>query len=348
MESAMNIRVPKFSCIIDRVPFPADVRDGAAWDRFWQEIISDEKLTYPRGVGLTQFEKEPCRSLSNCLESFYAVPINALRHDIGYHRFRDHLSLFDRLGYKHILCGGNGISILPYMCAHQGFTVTAVDISPTAVRYSQAHPAEEEFYLRFFTLGLQMPDQGGSSDQESGKPQVEPAHSPLSRLEQLRQIVRRANRPGGSIQFEARDLFEYEPGDEIFDAIILQNLVEHFSERDQHRLAERLYRCLARGGILIVESQCLALDDPNLEFSDAIEGSFEQVGFLFHLKDAYRWKKEQYQVRPWQIVKGLRLTGRGATETIEAEFTERAATALASDLEQLRHGRKLVIFQYAR
>jgi hypothetical protein len=109
-------------------------------------------------------------------------------------------------------------------------------------------------------------------------------------------------------------------------------------------VAARFYQWLAPGGLLIVESQhhlSVLFGGYLSGAADGIEEYFEAAGFLFHLKEAYLWQNEQY-ARWRQQPEEVRYRTQGA---IAEGFNQRAEVLRAVDFEQVRQGRKLVIFR---
>jgi hypothetical protein len=341
------VRVPKFERPGVWPPFPSDPRNGRGWDDFWRAILTSAPLR-PDELDSAGAGSEAPRRVRQWLDEFYAEPLAALRMDCADHRYRAHLDTFISLGLQRVLCAGNGISVLPYMFAHRGFGVAAVDVSNAATEFARAHPPEEKYFLRFFTLGLRLSEPVADSAAPPGDRRTASATRRSHRLEQMRQAIQEAHRPGGGLDFTTSDLFSYEPGEGSFGAAILQNVAEHFPRADRELLAGRLYRWLAPGSVLVVESQHLSVLDPDGRALRGIEEAFEAAGFLFHLKEAYLWQREQKRVAWWQIPKAARLSSRGYRDQIQEEFGRRAEVLRATDYSQVRQGRKMVIFQYGR
>jgi hypothetical protein len=343
----MRVRVPKFERSELWPSFPDDPRDPHAWESFWQAVL-DQAPSEPRGAEQAGPAEDPADRLWRSLQGFYEEPLDILRMDLADHRYRGHLAVWDTLGVRRVLCAGNGISVLPYMFSHRGLEVTAADVSNAATDFVRSHPPEEKLFLRFFSLGLSLPEPGAAVDSAAGRQRAEGNALRAPRLAQLREAVRTAHRPGGSHRFMASDLFAYEPGAASFEAAVLQNVAEHFSLTDRRVLAERLYHWLVPGGVLVVESQFLSLLDRAGRIQEGVEEAFEGAGFLFHLKEAYLWQREQTRAGWWQVPKAVRLSGRNRRAQIQEEFHRRAQAAREADLAQVRAGRRMVVFQYGR
>ena len=96
---------------------PRDMHDSAAWDRYWNGHVSN-------GIGpglydMMAGDPETARAMAE-------------------------------MGIKAVLCAGSGISQEPRALAEAGFEVTALDLSPVAMKFAQAWnigPADLERFL---------------------------------------------------------------------------------------------------------------------------------------------------------------------------------------------------------
>lgn len=307
-------------------PFPENPRDAEGWNRFWQAVLDHQpgKTTAHGGLSLRSAFSRFWQAIS-ASQGPSGFDIEWLRTDYSDYQYREeHIPIFDEMEHRRILCAGSGICSLPYLFFHCGFNTVAVDLSSVATHFTRDHPPNEETFVRLFTR-RPLP----SFDSHAWS--------------EVRQAIRDAHRPNGTLDFLTADLFAWNPGDGSFDAAVMRHVVEHFSPADRAVLAERLYRWLAPGGILIVESQHYLSLGSGDEISDGIEEVFEAAGFLFHLKEAYRWQSQQYKL--WFELPVLARADRQIE--MAYEFNERAAAIGASDLEQVRQGRKLVIFRHS-
>jgi SAM-dependent methyltransferase len=240
---------------------------------------------------------------------------------------------------RRMLFGGNGISPLPRFFAHGGCDVTALDTSSVATQFARQQPLDEWAWERW-----------------ASRPQRWP-----SMKERRAQAAAGAlGRPLGQLEYVTADLFDWEPGEESFDAAILAQVAEHYGEADRTALAKRLYSWLRPGGILVLQSQLsFSLVWPLDLAKEGVEESFEAAGFLLHRGAAYRWCKHHLvpldgatarERRRWNPRWWHRLTP-GAVErrerrnselaALEREFVRLREENEPSDWEQVHAGAKL-------
>jgi|SRR5712664_140929 len=159
---------------------PRNLHDPAAWDRYWDGFVS-------HGFGP------------------------------GFHDFvaadPERMSVMAEMGIKTVLCAGNGISQEPHMLAGAGFDVTALDLSPLAVKLAQT-----------WNFG--------------------PAD--LARIlapEQLKST--------GSARFMVGDLFDLAVCPGPFDMIIERRTLQNFPEEERGRALDALIARLAKNGVFL-------------------------------------------------------------------------------------------------
>jgi SAM-dependent methyltransferase len=292
----------------DEIAFPHDPRNGTAWDRFWEDLLAG-------GHSLRYIRLEATDGA-----------------------YRGHIATLHDFGMRRVLFAGNGITVLPYLFAHCGLQAVAVDISSVATDFAAQHPPEEALFLDFFSET--------SPQRHAGSADILPHFDP----EKTRQAMHDARRSGGSQEFLREDLFTYEPGDGAFGAIVMNYVAEHYPANDRHALAERLYSWLAPGGILVIESRYDQLKLLNWEGSvkEGLEEPFEAAGFLVHLREAYVWRQEAVQAKPWQIFKLHQRSDPVFINRIKEDFDQRAQQIRLSDFAHVREGRRLVIFRLGR
>lgn len=96
---------------------PGDMHDPAAWDRYWNGHMSNG--IGPRFYDMMAGDPETARAMA-------------------------------QMDIKSVLCAGSGISQEPRALAEAGFEVTALDLSPVAMKLAQAWnfgPADLELFL---------------------------------------------------------------------------------------------------------------------------------------------------------------------------------------------------------
>jgi 2-polyprenyl-3-methyl-5-hydroxy-6-metoxy-1,4-benzoquinol methylase len=274
-----------------------------------------------------------------------------LRQDHTDYQYRNYIGdLIEPHGTR-CLVAGNGISVLPEMLSHFGMEVCSVDCSATAVEYCRHHPSLEIERLAFFG---------------SGRPVAE------TEVSTIRKRMGESHDETGSSDYLVDDLFSCTRGTETLDLIIMQNVIEHFVAEDRVSLAHRLYAWLKPGGIAIVESQnYLGIVAPRRTEQMGIEVSFEAAGFLFHLRESYVWRQEQFRVMDDERLRMQEVAGSGGGwfsprrstreldrrsierlslmhEGIQEGFRVRCDALRDSDMQQRRVGRKIVVFRSSR
>jgi 2-polyprenyl-3-methyl-5-hydroxy-6-metoxy-1,4-benzoquinol methylase len=97
---------------------PADWRDIAGWNVYWERIIELETLRRSHITGADSFVV--CRYMVDWVE----------------------------LGHPtRVLVAGNGISALPRLLARAGFAVTALDVSRAATEFARTHEPPDEYWV---------------------------------------------------------------------------------------------------------------------------------------------------------------------------------------------------------
>lgn len=159
---------------------PADVHDVAAWDRYWEGHAA-------HGLG-------PARS-------------DAMASD------PDLVNLMMQLGLKTVLCAGNGLSQEPIALAALGFRVTALDLSPRAVMYTQNF--DPDF------------------------------------LYQMHCSPGKVSEGGGEINFVTGNLLEAEVCPGPYDVVIERCTVQLFNKKERHLALNRLIARLGNPGLFV-------------------------------------------------------------------------------------------------
>ena len=159
---------------------PCDVHDSAVWDRYWHDQMA-HGLTPPL---FDMFLNDA--PLIQCL--------------------------IER-GAKTVLCAGNGMSQEPRALAAAGFEVTAIDLSPTAIRLSQA-----------WQFGPKELDNFCKKEQRV---------------------------PGGSARFVIGDVLDRSVCPGPFDAIIERRTLQLFPEKERGTALDALASRLQPNGLLL-------------------------------------------------------------------------------------------------
>ncbi len=101
--------------------FPKPASDSVDWEQWWQDKVARDEV-----------------------EHFRARPIEAplVRYKGRHYDVANHPRLLQEImlqnGLKTVLCVGNGVSREPLRLADAGFEVTALDLSPTAIRLASS------------------------------------------------------------------------------------------------------------------------------------------------------------------------------------------------------------------
>jgi len=162
---------------------PRNMRDPAAWDRYWNGLLS-----HGIGPGLNDMmagDPETVRAMAE-------------------------------MGLKTVLCAGSGISQEPRALAEAGFEVTALDLSPVAVKLAQAWDFGPADLARFLA-----PEQGKTT---------------------------------GSARFIVGDLLDLALCPGPFDMIIERCTLQNFPDEERARALDALIARLTTNGVFL--SQC--------------------------------------------------------------------------------------------
>src|SRR5215469_83800 len=101
---------------IDEYP-PRNVLDHEGWDRYWERQSTSKWLLFNDSM----------------IDAYWLA--RTMR----------------RLGYRTLLCAGNGLSLEPFALASAGFEVTAADLSSSAMNYLAKLKIKQRFLRRYFT-----------------------------------------------------------------------------------------------------------------------------------------------------------------------------------------------------
>ncbi len=159
---------------------PRNLHDPAAWDRYWNGFVS-----HGFGPGF---------------HDMMAADPETTR-------------VMAEMGIKTVLCAGSGISQEPRALAEAGFEVTALDLSPLAMKLAQAWNFSPADLPRFLT-----PEQQKST---------------------------------GSVRFIVGDLFDLAVCPRPFDMIIERRTLQNFPEEERGRALDALIARLAKTGIFL-------------------------------------------------------------------------------------------------
>lgn len=172
---------------------PVETLDAEFWDEWWKKTLASGSCgrfpQFPAFIGQSQLV-----NTDNVL-----------------------VSVMVKNGLKTVLCAGNGTSAEPRALAAAGFHVTALDISPVAVRAAEALDIDEGHLGRFC------------------RPEL--------------------HRPGGRVDFVVGDLFDRTVCPGPFDVIVERRTIQRFAEPERSAALEALSRRLATVGVFL--SLCL-------------------------------------------------------------------------------------------
>jgi 2-polyprenyl-3-methyl-5-hydroxy-6-metoxy-1,4-benzoquinol methylase len=285
---------------------PADPRDRTAWDRFWTEFLKGDYLD-------NAFERNEC--IANMRMSHYE------------HRtYLHYLEQFEQRGYQRLLFVGNGLGMLPRLFAHRGMQAVALDFSQVANEYCRRDPDGDRLKFRFFrgvgSFYLQLQS-------------LKEVH--------LRKALDPVFVPGGSVDYLTEDVFECHFPEAHFDAIVMQNLAEHYESPDRQRLARRLYGWLREGGTLLVESQYLTHQINGIAVEEGIEEDLLTAGFYDTLAEYHRWRMERER---WY--RSQRNYSYHLDPAYEQEEEKRFAQAQQLGQQKRAEGAKEILFQICR
>jgi SAM-dependent methyltransferase len=174
--------------------------NAEAWDEWWTVRLS-------RGRDNMFFPVLPA-PIFEFRGQLWDVPNN---DDPVVHIMREH-------GLRTVLCAGNGVSQEPRALAAAGFDVTALDISPVAVRHAENYCDDAGYFACLFC-------------------------SPA------------LHRPGGSVSFIIGDLLNAETCPGPFDVVIERRTVQVFAEHERDAALSALSRRLSDVGVFL--SLCL-------------------------------------------------------------------------------------------
>jgi Methyltransferase domain len=170
--------------------------DAAYWDQWWNDLLSDGRaLPYMFPI----IESPMVLHQGN----YYAV---AHSDDLL-------ISVMVEHGLRTILCAGSGISMEPRALAEAGFNVTALDVSPTALRVVE---------------GIELGPNGVRHFCGSG-----------------------AHRTGGHVDFVVGSLLDMTVCPGPFDVVIERRTVQRFEENDRPAALRALAGRLGEIGILL-------------------------------------------------------------------------------------------------
>lgn len=296
------------------VVLPSNVRNPLVWDLFWTRILVHYRIT-PSGF-YCSFDHLRFHNR----DELYAYDADTLQH----------------FGLKRVLFGGNGLSGLPYFYRHRGFDAVALDISSVVTKASRSIPPDEMDWIHFFGRQSLTP----LTHQESKDMRERAAEAiPLEKM------------PGGSLEFVTADLFQWDPGNETFDAIILQQVVDCCPKTsDRAELARHLCQWLRPGGIVIIESRDHMILSPNPQTQLTLEACFEDAGFRIHLKEYMIWLSEWWKAA--QNNSRLDPYDSGITEEEQdmrmskylEEAQQRMKANALEDFQSIEAGQRLAIF----
>ena len=159
---------------------PAEVHAGEPWDRYWRAQLE-------HGIG---------------------PPLHDMFCNAG-----ALLDLLEPRGPRTVLCAGSGISQEPHALAAAGLHVTALDISPFAMRFA--------------------------------------AQAVLTGDEHERFLGRNRTRPGGTVRFEVGDLLDPKACPGPFDLVIERRTLQLFPESERAEALSAVAARLSERGILL-------------------------------------------------------------------------------------------------
>lgn len=214
---------------------PWDDANVRGWDRYWERVVVDKMM-----VGWKSFRSGA--AVINFASSFIA-----------------------ERNYQTIFVPANGISLLPLALAHQGYTVTAQDISPFACNFVESKAGKASLLALLFPTYDYAPDPGFGG-KLVGTPNAEKS--------QLR--VQEEYRPGGTLNFTPGDVFDYEP-DAKFDVIIDALFAQTLPGARRAELAARYFKWLRPGGVVVISAMNVGHNPGERE---QFEEAFTEAGFV--------------------------------------------------------------------
>lgn len=175
---------------------PNSSPDAAYWDQWWNDLLSDGRAV--------PYMFPMIEAPLVCHKDTYYDVANSDKLLIG---------MMVEYGLRTILCVGSGISMEPRALAEAGFNVTALDLSPTALRVVE---------------GIELGPNG------------------------VRHFCgSRADRTGGHVDFVVGSLLDMTLCPGPFDVIIERRTVQRFEENDQSAALRALAGRLGAIGILL-------------------------------------------------------------------------------------------------
>ena len=227
---------------IDEYP-PRNVLDHEGWDRYWERQSTSKWLLFNDSM----------------IDDYWLA--RTMR----------------RLGYRTILCAGNGLSLEPFALASAGFEVTAADLSSWAMNYLAKLKIKQQFLRRYFT----------SPGYMSLKPLF-----PLMGLriafhfnarKLMSELFNPAARGGPIPSFLAGDLFDPSFCAGPFDVIIERCTLQLYPPQERDDILRRLCDRLSRSGIFV--SHChMGWSGPGDDAEHMFRDWFQEHGFLIQMQ----------------------------------------------------------------
>ena len=174
--------------------------DGTSWDEWWQRRLSEGR------AGLFPVQPAPLFGFQDA-----ECPQDVVNSDDVL------VAIMAKHGLGSVLCAGNGVSQEPRGLAAAGLNVTALDISPVAVRVAREFQIDSRGLCHFC------------------RPEL--------------------HRPGGHAKFVIGDLLDTEVCPGPFDVVIERLTVQTFAETKRPTVLEALSERLSPVGIFL--SHCL-------------------------------------------------------------------------------------------
>ena len=190
---------------------PINVKDGPAWDRYWQDQMKH---------GVAGFN------------DMFLKDESLVRFMIA-------------LGAESVLCAGNGLSIEPHVLAYAGFKVTAADLSSWATECGQNWRPRPKF-LKHSLYG---PIFFRPIFWHSFSNTMRRLGWLISNVN--KHILNPVKRKGGTLKFLPGDLLDPEFCQGPFDTVIERCTAQLYSDEERNKILERLTARLAPQGIFV-------------------------------------------------------------------------------------------------
>lgn len=246
------------------------------------------------------------------------LDVGPLRIDANVAPYWADVHMWRDLSRRRVLFVGCGASVLPHFYSELGFSVDAVDVSPTAVTLAASAPSYEE--RRRFSAG--------------GPPVAQAVAGAVGRSHE-------------EPRFTVSDVFELNAHGE-WDVIYATDFVGHFDVTDRDVIARRFMEALAPGGIVVIEDNDFSVIEEMSPSPTGIEHAFADAGFRVYLGKAHTWRQQQFTCRWWDVGARFKRVSPAHLDVIQAEFEKKAAVERREDLSAAQQGAYLAIFRYSR